>query len=117
MNSKKQPESDLIYEDEFLQLTTKNLILRAFKPWSKDDLKLPLTTIRKIKEVRLAIYNGLTWHEKAWLEFRWPHDWKVKNRKEGFLIRSSRFPIPIGITCREPQVLGINLRKLLPDTF
>lgn len=109
--------AETIYEDQYLCLTPAFLTLRTFKPWSKKDLLLPLKTITKIKEVRLAIYNGLTWHEKAWLDFRWPHDWRVKDRKEGFLIHSNHFPIPIGTTCSEPQVMGIHLRKIIPDAF
>jgi len=117
MNPANQISSETVYEDQFLKLTPAFLILRAFKPWKKSDLQLPLKTITKIKEVRLAIYNGLTWHEKAWLDFRWPHDWRVKDRKEGFLIHSRDFPIPIGTTGREPQVIGIHLRKMIPNAF
>lgn len=117
MNPANQASSEIVYEDPFLILTPTYLTLRAFKPWTRRDLQLPLKTITKIKEVRLAIYNGLTWHEKAWLDFRWPHDWRVKDRKEGFLIHSDYFPIPIGTTGHEPQVIGMHFRKLMPNAF
>ena len=110
MNAPDSMETPL-YKDSNIEVFSDHLLLKKYYLWKFGQKRIPFSNIKNFKEVRLTYFNGLSRHAHVWLKFRWPFDWKQKNRKEAILLQLKNSLIDIGISAEEPREVALILHK------
>jgi hypothetical protein len=101
------------YSDQYLDVFDDHLVLKGYYFLKFGQKKIPFSDVTEFKEVRLVYFNGLTRHEQAWFQTRWPMDWKVKGRQECFLIRARGCLLPVGFSAKEPREAALAIHTRL----
>ena len=108
-----QIENKSLYTDEHIDIFEDHLVLKGYYFLKYGQKKILFSEIESLKEVRLVYFNGLSRHEQVWLTPRWPFDWKVKDRKEGILLKLRGKFLGIGISAINPREVALILLKKL----
>lgn len=106
-----ETENKPLYSDKYLDVFEDHLMLKGYYFLKFGQKRIDMSEIEQIKEVRLTYFNGLTRHEQVWLTPRWPFDWKVKDRKEGILIKRKGKFVNVGISAENPKEVALILLK------
>lgn len=102
-----------LYSDQFVEVFEDHLLLKGYYFLRFGNRRIKYSDFEDFKEVRLAIFNGLTRHEQVWLKPRWPFDWKVKGRKEAFFIKPKGSFVGIGVSAENPREVALLIHKRL----
>lgn len=107
---------EALYTDEFIDVFQDHLLLKGYYFLRFGNKRIEIKDIETFKEVRLTFFNGMSRHEKVWLEPRIPFDWKIKGRKEAFYVKTKGALLGIGISATNPREAILALQRLLPTS-
>lgn len=102
-----------LYSDKYLDIFDDHILLKGYYFLKFGKKRINFSDVESFKEVRLTYFNGLTRHEQVWLKPRWPFDWKVKDRKECFLIKPKGRLFGIGVSATNPREAALVIHKKL----
>ncbi len=105
------------YSDIYLDIFEDHIVLKGYYFLKFGKRRISFSEISDFKEVRLTYFNGLTRHEQVWMKFRWPFDWKVKDRKEAFYIKPKGAMVGIGVSAENPREVSLLIHKKLHGTL
>lgn len=100
-----------LYTDPFIDVFEDHMIFKGYYFLRFGQKRIEFSQVEKFKEVRLTYFNGMSRHESNWWEPRWPFDWKVKTRKEAFLIKSKGKRFGIGFSAENTREVAMIIHK------
>lgn len=100
-----------LYSDVYIDIYDDHILLKGYYLWRYGNKRIDFKDVESIREVRLVYFNGLTRHEQVWLTPRIPWDWKIKDRKEGILIKIKGKSLGIGISAENTHEAALLIHK------
>lgn len=100
-----------LYSDEYLDIFDDHMVFKNYYFLKFGQKRVNFADVGEFKEVRLTYFNGMSRHTNNWYKPRWPFDWKVKARREAFLIKPKGQWLGIGFSAAQPREVALLIHK------